>query len=221
MLNIVASDGPLIKQYQTALENGDKALAQSIYTQIPNADAKFADATKFNTLIDTCVALQNFYKTDIEPYITTKQTEWQGIIDQFSYQDVYNPATQYAKNNFVLYNFNGINLLYLCTLTPPTTGIAPTNVTYWRQLTIQGIKGDSGIGLAFLYGWNSATPYSEQDLVTYNNALWGCTLANTNQPPYEGSTYWSIVGAIGQAIYPFQAEAPTGLSVGELWFKIL
>lgn len=221
MLNMTASDGSLVKQFQTAMKNSNTALAQSIYAQITNADAKFIDATKLNTLMQTCVALQRFYKTDIEPYITTKQTEWQGIIDQFTYQEVYSPAVQYVKNNFVLYNFNGVNFLYICTLTPPTVGITPTNTTYWRQLTIQGIKGDSGIGLTFLYGWNSATPYNLQDLVTYNNALWGCTLANTNQPPFEGSTYWELVGSIGQTIYPFQADAPTGLSIGELWLKIL
>ena len=82
MLNMTASDAPLIKQYQTAMENGDTALAQSIYAQITNADAKFIDATKLNTLMQTCVALQRFYLTDVQPYINTKQDEWQDIIDE-------------------------------------------------------------------------------------------------------------------------------------------
>ena len=121
MLNMTASDAPLIKQYQTAMENGDTALAQSLYAQITNADAKFIDATKLNTLMQTCVALQRFYKTDIQPYIITKQAEWQGIVDEFSYQGVYSPSTQYEVNNFVLYNLNGVNFVYICTSRPPQT----------------------------------------------------------------------------------------------------
>lgn len=221
MLNMTASDAPLIKQYQTAMENGDTALAQSLYAQITNADAKFIDATKLNTLMQTCVALQRFYKTDIQPYIITKQAEWQGIVDEFSYQGVYSPSTQYEVNNFVLYNLNGVNFVYICTSRPPTNNIPPTNTNHWRQLTIQGVKGDSGTGLAFLYEWNSATNYSIQDLVSYNNKLWGCIVPNSNQPPYEGSTYWQIVGAIGQTIYPFQSSAPLGQTTGELWLQIL
>lgn len=221
MLNMTASDAPLIKQYQTAMENGDTALAQSIYVQITNADAKFVDATKLNTLMQTCVALQRFYLTDIEPYINLKQTEWQGIVDEFSYQGVYNPSVQYERNNFVQYVANGVALLYLCTQTPPTSNVPPNNPTYWRQMTIQGTKGDSGAGLTFLYAWDSATSYILEDLVTYENKLWGCISPNTNQPPYEGSSYWQVVGAIGQTIYPFQANAPVGLGIGELWFKTL
>lgn len=221
MLNMTASDAPLIKQYQEAMRNGDTTTAQSIYSQITNADAKFIDATKLNTLMQTCVALQRFYKTDVEPYIDIKQSEWQGIIDRFSYQGVYNPSTQYDKNNFVLYSYGGISSIYLSILTPPTSNISPLNETYWRKLTIQGVKGDSGDGLAFLYGWDSSTDYNTEDLVTYENKLWGSIVPNTNQPPYDGSTYWQVVGSIGQTIYPYQSNTPPTQTTGELWFKKL
>ena len=221
MLNMTANDGSLIKQYQAAMEDGDATLARSIYAQITNADAKFIDAVKLNTLMQTCVALQRFYKTDIEPYIDVKQDEWQGIIDEFKYQGLYNPTVQYTRNNFVQYVTNGINLVYLCIATPPSSNIPPNNPAYWRVMTIQGVKGESGDGLAFLYEWSGATAYDLEDLVSYENKLWGCTLPNTNQPPYEGSVYWQVVGSIGQTIYPFQSFAPTGQSVGELWFKAM
>lgn len=222
MLNMVASDGPLIKQYQTAMEDGNIPLAQSIYAQITNADAKFIDATKLNTLMQTCVALQRFYLTDVQPYINTKQEEWQETIDEFSYQGRYSPSVQYVKNNFVLYNFNGVDLLFLCITTPPTSNRAPNNTTYWRQLTIRGIKGDSGEGLAFLYEWDAGTSYSLQDSVTSDNMLWGSKLTpNINQPPYIGSPYWEVVGPMGQAVYPLQSDTPLNQSAGELWFKVL
>jgi hypothetical protein len=221
MLNVDANDGALIGSYQTAMQAGNVALAQTYYNQITNANQKFINANTLNTLMDTCVALENFYKTDIQPYVTTKQSEWQGIIDQFSYQGVYSATVQYEQNNFVLYNVSGQTYVFICIATPPTTNIIPTNTTYWRQLTIQGQKGDSGNTLSFLYEWNSTTPYSLQDLVTHNNALWGCILANTNQTPQSGSSYWQLVGAIGQAIYPFQMGTPTTQNVGELWLQIL
>lgn len=221
MLNMVATDGELIKNYQLAMQQGNLALAQTYYNQITNANQKFVDATKLNTMMDTIVAVQRFYQTDVQPYVTTKQAEWQGVIDHFRYRGVYSPTTQYQQNNFVLYNFNGINLVYICTATPSGIGVTPTDTNYWRQLSIQGQKGDSGQGLAFLYTWNSEVAYSLQDLVTYNNALWGCVQPNTNQPPYSGSAYWQQVGLIGQAVYPLQPNAPTGQSNGELWFRTL
>lgn len=221
MLNISPSDGALVEGYQQAIQQGNQELALSYYNQIPNANQKFINANTLNTLIDTCVALQNFYKTDIQPYITTKQSEWQGVIDQFSYKQVYSSATQYQQNNFVLYNLNGTDLVYICIATPPTANIPPTNTTYWRLLTIRGEKGDSGVGMSFLYAWNSSTAYQLNDLVSHDNALWGCTLANTNQTPVQGSAYWKMVGNIGQIIYPFQSDTPATQAVGELWFKIL
>ena len=109
--------------------------------------------------------------------------------------------------------------MYDCT---PTSNIAPNNTTYWRQLTIRGIKGDSGEGLAFLYEWDAGTSYSLQDLVTSDSMLWGSKLTpNINQPPYIGSPYWEAVGPMGQVVYPFQVNAPLNQSVGELWFKIV
>ena len=221
MLNMVASDGALVTAYQQAMQQGNTALAQSYYNQITNANQKFVDATKLNTLMDTCVALQRFYLTDIQPYITTKQADWQGIIDQFSYKGIYNPATQYEANNFVLYTTQGVNLLYLCTATPPNSGIAPNNTSYWRVLTIRGAQGDSGATLSFLYDWSSTTNYSVQDCVIYNNALWGSLQSNINQPPVEGSVYWQKVFTLNQVIYPFQSYAPSSATTGELWFQTL
>lgn len=220
MLNMTAADAPLIKQFQTAIENGDNALAQTYYSQITSANAKFLDATKLNTLMQTCVALQRFYKTDIEPYIDLKQVEWQETINQFSYQGVYSPSVQYEVNNFVMYNLDGVNFIYICTTTPPASNIPPFNTTYWRQLTIRGVNGPAGVGLSFLYKWDSATSYNLQDLVSYNNGLWGCIQANSNEVPYNGSTYWQLVGTV-QTIYPFSSTVPIQQTAGELWFQII
>lgn len=219
-LNMLATDGTLVNQYQTAMKAGDLATAQAILAQIPNANQKVLTADKLNKYKDAIVALERFWLADIEPYVGGKQVEWENIIDRFSYLGEYNPATQYQKNNMVEYLTGGVNLTYIAILQPPI-GTSPTNTTYWRQITIQGVKGDSGTGMAFMFAWSASQPYVLNNVVTYDNALWGCKIANTNQPPFVGSTYWEYIFDIKSAIYPVQQAEPTGLSVGELWFRVL
>ena len=219
MLNMAIADGPAIKGYQQAMQNGNNALAQQYYAQITNADQKFIDATKMNKLMDTCVALQKFYLTDIQPYVENLQTEWTNRIEQFNYLGDYSASTLYAVNNFVTYTASGVKNVYICVKVPPV-GTAPTNTTYWRKLTIQGLQGPSGENLSFRYGWKSDEVYYPQDVVTYNNVVWGCSVQNSNQTPQSGSTYWNTIYSPEQVVYPFSVEEPTNMQVGYLWFKI-
>lgn len=216
VLNIVAEDAPLIKQYQTAIQNGDMSTANRVYNQISNAGQKIIDANKVNTIYDTILAIERFFKSDIYPYLTQKQEEWQNIIDLFSYKNLYNPSVTYYKNNFVLYNNN----IYIAIQNVPL-GTAPSNTTYWRILTVKGAKGDAGVGLSFNGLWNSTTTYTSQSVVTYENIVWGATQDNTNQPPYEGSPYWNKLGELSTSVYPVSSTQPVGQEEGELWFQIV
>jgi hypothetical protein len=217
-LDLTASDSILVQQFFTAYQAGNITLAQQIFNQIPNNTQKILTASKLNKYQDCIVAIENFYQTDIQPYVATKQTEWQGIIDEFSYQNTYNPTTQYEVNNYVTYTQAGLTSLYICYAKPPI-GTAPTNTTYWRMLTVRGIKGDSGVGMAFVGNWNSAQTYQVQNCVNYDDALWGALQTNTNQPPYEGSPYWQLVYKSGLTVYPVSATPPAVVADGELWFK--
>lgn len=219
MLNMAIADGPAIKGYQQAMQNGNNALAQQYYAQITNADQKFIDATKMNKLMDTCVALQKFYLTDIQPYVENLQTEWTNRIEQFNYLGDYSASTLYAVNNFVTYTAIGVRNVYICVKVPPI-GTAPTNTTYWRKLTIQGLQGPSGDNLSFRYGWKSDEIYYPQDVVVYDNVVWGCSVQNSNQTPQSGSIYWNTIYSPEQVVYPFSVEQPTNMQVGYLWFKI-
>lgn len=221
MLNMVAEDGESVQGYQEAMQNGDMVLAQQYYSQITNANQKFIDANKMNSLMQTCIALQRFYDTDIEPYVDSQHTNWENRINQFNYVGVYSSTRQYQVNNFVIYTTNSTNNIYICISLPPV-GTAPTNTTYWRQLSIKGLQGVSGDGLSFQYSWNSAQNYYLQDVVTYNNAIWGCIQENINQTPEIGSEYWNLIYVSKQTLYPFQTTAPTsGISVGDLWLQIV
>ena len=220
MLNMAVSDGAAVTGYQQAMQQGNYNLAQQYFNQITNGNQKFVDATKMNTLMDTCVALQRFYSTDIEPYVENKQQEWEEEIDKFSYCGVYSSLTAYYKNNFVLASVDGINQLFIC-LSQPPIGTPVTDTTYWRQLTIRGEQGASGITLTFRYTWDSAQTYYVNDVVSYNGSVWACIVQNNNQPPTSSSSYWQLIYPAQQEIYPFTPSTPASSQVGSLWFQII
>lgn len=219
-LNITPTDASLIQKYQLAVQSGNMEEAESIFGQIRNGNQKIIDATKLNTLVDTTVALENFFKTDVFPYIDVKQNEWQNIINLFNYKGVYSPVTTYVKNNFVTFAYNGVEYVYIATENPPV-GVDPTNAAYWRNLSVRGEKGDSGVGMSFLYAWDSTVHYSVQNVVTYGNYVWGATKENQNQAPFEGSEYWSNIGTIRPRVIPVTSSYPALQETGDLWFRVL
>lgn len=221
MQDILASDGVNLKGFQDAMEAGNTTLAQQYYANIANADAKFINADKLNTLFQTCVALQRFYQTDVEPYTEQKQVEWQEILDEFDYKGAFSSIQQYYINNWVSYvSVDGNTYLYLCIAEPPV-GTLPTNLSYWRVLTVRGGQGVSGDGLAFQGEWLSTQNYTTDDAVSYGNGVWGALQANVNQQPAEGSAYWRLLYSVQPQVYPVQAAQPLNQSVGDLWFEVV
>ena len=217
-LNIIASDGPLIAQYQAAMEAGNQTQANQILAQIPQGTQKIITAVTLNPLSQAMLAIERFYKTDIEPYIQTQQENWLTIINQFSYQGVWESGTSYVVNNLVSYTVSGLNLVYIATSTPPV-GTAPTNTQYWRLLTIQGQQGASGEGLSYRQEWNSSTQYATNDAVTYDGAIWMALQASQNRIPDSNPQYWQLAMNLETTAYPIQDTVPTNLQVDGLWFN--
>lgn len=217
-LNIVSSDGPLIGQYQSAMQNGDTTLANQILTQIPQATQKIITAVDLNTLSQAMLAIERFYLNDIEPYIDDLHQSWLNTIQQFSYKGVWQSGTSYVTNNLVSYTTSGLNFVYIALSNVPI-GISPTNQTYWRLLTIQGQQGDSGEGLSYRQEWNSSTQYATNDAVTYDGALWMALQASQNRLPDTNPQYWQLVMDLKTVTYPIQDTVPTNLQVDGLWFN--
>lgn len=222
-LDVVQSDAALLTQYQQYVLAGNMENAQYIYSQIPNADRKFIGALVMNQFADSIMSLEHFYgDSGIQDYLTTKQAEWQAIIEKFNYVGIFNNITQYYKNNIILYNINGQNYLYLNTYNGTTPiGTLPTNPDYWRILTIQGQQGTAGDATTFYFAWDSATEYKTNNIVCIGSSLWVALQDNVNTPPYEGSTYWQRIFTMPQFTYPLQSNQPEGASVGDLWFRII
>lgn len=217
-LNIVATDGPLISQYLAAMNAGNQALATQILAQIPSGTQKILSSTDFNKLSQAILAVERFYKTDIEPYVDNLQTEWQNIINQFSYKGVWSNGTAYDKNNIVSYNISGLTLLYIATSNPPV-GTQPNNTTYWRVLTIQGQQGPSGTGLAYRQTWNSGTQYQVNQAVTFDGSIWMSLQPSQNVQPGTNVSYWREIVSLEAISYPIQDTEPTNQDPGSLWFN--
>lgn len=217
-LNIVASDGPLIAQYQQAMKAGNTTLANQILTQIPQGTQKIITATDLNTLSQAMLAVERFYLTDIEPYVQNLQQSWLTTINQFSYKGVWQSGTSYVTNNLVSYTTSGLNLVYIA-LSDVPVGTAPTNQTYWRLLTIQGQEGQSGEGLSYRQEWNNSSIYSVNDSVTYDGALWMALQPSQNREPSSNPQYWKMVMSLETTAYPIQDTEPTNLQVDGLWFN--
>ena len=221
-LDVTPTDADLITQYQTAVSKGDFSLAEEVYKLIPNANQKILSAVRLNTLRDSILATEKFYKDDVKDYIDMKQTEWDNIVSLLEYKGEWQVGTQYYANNMVTYTLNGKSVLYLNigrNATP--VGSPPTNTAYWRILTVEGAKGDAGIGTTFEYAWNTAETYKANTIVTHNDRWWVSVQSNVNQEPSESSTYWKLVLSANQTMYPIQKESPVSQKEGELWFRVL
>ena len=73
MQDISASDGALIAQYQTAMQAGNLTLAKQILAQIPSNQNKIITADYLNTINDTVVAIETYFKGRYSPaYIVSE-----------------------------------------------------------------------------------------------------------------------------------------------------
>ena len=73
MIDLAASDGALAQQYQTAMQAGNLALAKQILAQIPNNQNKIITADYLNTINDTVIAVEQYFRGRYSPaYIVSE-----------------------------------------------------------------------------------------------------------------------------------------------------
>ena len=75
MIDLVASDGSLAQQYQTAMQTGNLALAKQILAQIPNNQNKIITADYLNTINDTVVAVEKYFQARYSPAYVVSNTQ--------------------------------------------------------------------------------------------------------------------------------------------------
>lgn len=227
MIDIGTGDATALTSYQNAMMQGNFQAAQAALASMTASDNKIINAIKLNTLFDTCVALERFYKSDVEPYIDQKQEEWEATValftNNFAYIGNWNATTQYKRNNMVsLYNSStGDTEIYIAIADNINKEPYIVGSTVWRKLSFKGLQGLSGEGVTFYGTWNAATQYTQDDVVVYDDQLWQATQASQNQQPGPSSAYWTNYGAFNiTTIYVSQTQ-PTELSEGNFWFQLL
>ena len=73
MIDLAASDGSLVQQYQIAMQAGNLTLAKQILAQIPNNQSKIITADYLNTINDTVVAVEQYFQARYSPaYIVSE-----------------------------------------------------------------------------------------------------------------------------------------------------
>lgn len=219
-LDVLASDGALIKQYKDAVASGDQTLALQKLQQIPAYRQKLLTAEDLNKFSDAVIALERFYDSDIASYVTTKQGEWQTILNQFTYKGNFSSTAVYKQNNYVTFGAGVSKDLYIALQDTPQ-GTAPTDPAYWRKFSVQGAQGEAGTGIAFVGVWDGVTAYILNNCVQYDGALWIALQPSTNQVPVDGGSYWKKITDIGQAGYPLSQNPPSDPHQDDLWFRVM
>ena len=75
MIDLTASDGALVQQYQAAMQAGNLALAKQILAQIPNNQNKIITADYLNTINDTVVAVEKYFQARYSPAYAVSNTQ--------------------------------------------------------------------------------------------------------------------------------------------------
>ena len=75
MIDLIASDGTLVQQYQTAMQAGNLALAKQILAQIPNNQNKIITADYLNTINDTVLAVEQYFQARSSPAYIVSDTQ--------------------------------------------------------------------------------------------------------------------------------------------------
>ena len=75
MIDLTASDGTLVQQYQAAMQAGNLALAKQILAQIPNSQSKIITADYLNTINDTVLAVEKYFQARYSPAYIVSDTQ--------------------------------------------------------------------------------------------------------------------------------------------------
>lgn len=151
-------------------------------------------ASDWNKMASCIMYLEQFFKENTLGVVTQCKTDLNNIIGQMNEVYDYSPSQQYKAPMLVQYTDNNETNIYFCKLTPPTTGILPTNTTYFVKLSLKGEKGDAGANLVWGGKWLPDTTYTMNNLVYYNTGMYVSLKDNNkgNYPDVTGSTYWQF-----------------------------
>ena len=187
--DVSASMKPYVDQYYTYYNRGDFENANAVITAHPELQNMIINAKIFNDMRDEIVATQRTFRDDTENYIfnvVKNKGDW-------------SPSVRYIKYNVVFYYVGTTKNPYMAIADNIPIGTLPTNINYWYPLSIKGEQGIPGLGLTPRGIWSEYIQYYQNDLVSYNNALWAANEDNIGYFPSDSATVWYSVLSINIA----------------------
>ena len=169
---------------------------------------KIVTSSRWNKFQNALLGMQGFIKNEVQDYVVakqgemqtyadTKKTEVQIEIDKFKDIGIFNPSILYYTKNFVTFNDGTGSKVYVAIANPPLA-TEPTNITYWRLLSIVGSKGDNGndgVGLVPKGTWSSSVLYAINEAVQFGGLLFASLINDNigNQPDItQDTSAWGI-----------------------------
>ncbi len=175
-----------IKEYESMINNGDISGAENFLANNTDLIPVCFNADKWNRHENMIIAIENFFKDNIQDY----------ILNVAQNKGEYNSAKSYNKYNIVNVISEGVQQFFMAATRVPV-GHSPVDedsASYWIALTVKGEKGEPGTGLTYAQLWDENTTYTNSQCVSYNGCLWA-SLQNNNKghDPSTSSAYWSKI----------------------------
>ena len=201
MVDLSPNEKVAAQRWQTlklkeSLTSNEQIEFNNLTTQLAN---KIFSAEKFNTLADCIVALEIFFRDNVEGYIETKQQEFDATLQKFSDKGTYNNTFNYMQWNTILYNYEGYisrkdhNLNH--------TPIGDETDIWWQKIAQRGRQGQPGLGLRFTGLFSISKTYSENDAVAYYGddgyAIYYCLSSCMGIEPTD-ENYWAVFMSLAQ-----------------------
>jgi hypothetical protein len=121
-------------------------------------------------------------------------TAWNSLgYATLTFQGAYAGGTTYYPNDVV----TSAGSTYIATA--QTTGSAPPSAN-WSLLAQAGTNGTNGTnGISFIWegAWNNGVVYTPNDVVSYNNSTYICTVTTTAGIDPTNTSYWSLMALAG------------------------
>ena len=211
--NLHLADMTLFGQYRTLFKTNILSAQQLLEdSQLEN---KFVEADDINDMTGDISTIENYYYNNVPVYLGTLLSTFNGNVDNLKFIGEYSPTTDYYPNNIVEYNGS----LYYCKiLTGKISAKTPTNTGFWVYLGLRGKQGHPTLGLTLKGVWDSATTYSEKDVVTYSDRIYVATQSSSGEIPISTSSYWSLLADFDIAKINF---SDTNLVKGDIYWQEL
>lgn len=219
LTDITIADVVNIRRYKelrekSSLTASEQAELNALITNLTTA-GKLITAEYHNKVTDSIVAIQTFFKDNVDGYIKQKQEEFDRILQQFSDKGNWSPEITYQQWNTVVYNHE----TYLSRKNNNLNHIPDEeNSEWWHKVAQRGKQGPPGVGLTFLGNYDDSVLYNPGSAVYYENVIWYAMNPTQGNKPEAGSPYWTVFLANSGVV--IDSNPPAAPYTGQIYVDV-